>query len=139
MNNTVANIVNASRTRLLCIVYEELLNEILEFSKEYDSKHKNKCIDILNELVSCLDFDYELSHDLFKLYVYVQRLIINNGNMDETYKLIHTIYEGYKHLDETIEDHQCVMDNTEKVYVGLTYGKNSLNESTLNSSRGFRV
>lgn len=144
---TVSNVVNASRGELLCITYELLLEqiELAKKSKEVEERqnHIKKAIKILHMLVGDLDFSIGLSQELFRIYVYVQGLLINakqNDKLEEAYKLIHKIYEGYKTIVAKEEGSKPVMQNAEAIYAGLTYGKSSVNEMTIgNENRGFKA
>lgn len=144
---TVSNIANASRGELLCITYELLLEQIeLAISSEDLEARKpyiEKAIKIIHMLVGDLDFSIELSHELFRIYVYVQGLLINakhNDKLQEAYRLIHKIYEGYKKVSEEEESKRPSMANAEAIYAGLTYGKQSVNEITMGDhNRGFKA
>ena len=75
---TVSNVVNASKGELLCITYELFLEQIeLAKKSEEPAGRKQaiqKAIKIIQMLVKDLNFEYELSKELFSLYVYVQGL-----------------------------------------------------------------
>ncbi|MBP3886897.1 MAG: flagellar protein FliS [Cellulosilyticum sp.] len=144
---TVSNIANASRGELLCITYELLLEQI-ELAKESEQiqqrkEHTQKAIKIIHMLVGDLDFSIELSHELFRIYVYVQGLLINakqNDKLEEAYRLIHKIYEGYKRISAEEEGKKPSIANAEAIYAGFTYGKQSVNEFTMgNQNRGFKA
>ena len=144
---TVSNIVNASRGELLCITYELLLEQIELATKseivEDRKMHVQKAIKIIQMLVSDLDFKIELSNELFRIYVYVQGLLINakdHDKLEEAHKLIYKIYEGYKKITEEEESKKPSMQNAEAIYAGLTYGKGSINEMSLGrENRGFKA
>lgn len=144
---TVSNIVNASRGELLCITYELLLEriELAIKSEEADErkKHIYKAIEVVQMLAGDLDFEIELSKELFRIYVYVQGLLINakeNDKLEEAYKLIDKIYQAYKKITEEEVNKRPSMQNTEAIYAGLTYGKSSINEMTIGGeNRGFKA
>lgn len=144
---TVSNVVNASKGELLCITYELFLEQI-ELAKKSEESEKRKAaiqksIKILQMLVNDLNFEYEISKELFSIYVYVQGLLINakdNQKLDEAYKLIHKIYSAFKQVAQQETTKQPVMQNAEVVYAGLTYGKGTINETVMkNEGRGFRA
>lgn len=144
---TVSNVVNASKGELLCITYELLLEEIemAQKSQEVDDRkrHIQKAIKIVQMLAKDLNYEAEIANDLFRLYVYVQGLLINarrNDKLEEAYKLIHTIYEGYKKITEQEESKKPSMENAETIYAGLTYGRASINEMAIGEyNRGFKA
>lgn len=144
---TVSNIVNASRGELLCITYELLLEQIELATKNEEAEkrknHINKAIEIIQMLVQDLDFEIELSKELFRIYVYVQGLLVNakkNDKLEEAYKLINKIYEAYKKITAEEESKKPSMQNAEAIYAGFTYGKNSINEVTIGGEdRGFKA
>ncbi|MBE6023025.1 MAG: hypothetical protein E7231_07305 [Cellulosilyticum sp.] len=145
---TVSNIVNASRGELLCITYELLLEQIELAIKSEEIEERvrltQKAIKILQMLVGDLDFTIELSKELFRIYVYVQGQLIKGKKeteaLKEAYKLIQKIYEGYKKITKEEECKKPVMQNTETIYAGLTYGRETLNEMAMGEiNRGFKA
>ncbi len=144
---TVSNIANASRGELLCITYELLLEQIDLATKsehlEERKTHTEKAIKIIHMLVEDLDFSFELSHELFRIYVYVQGLLINvkkNDKLEEAHRLIHKIYEAYKKVAAEEESKKPSIENAETIYAGLTYGKQTVNEFTVGDyNRGFKA
>lgn len=144
---TVSNVVNASRGELLCITYELLLEQIELATKNSNEderkKYTKKAIEIVQVLVGDLDFQYDISKELFRIYVYVQGLLVNAKNnevLEEAYKLINKLYEGFKVVTKEEEGKKPSMENAEKVYAGLTYGKGCMNEVSLgNENRGFKA
>lgn len=146
---TVSNVVNASQEELLCITYELLLEQIdlAQKCEEIEERklHTEKAIHILQMLAGDLNFEYDIAKELFRIYVYVQGLLINGKyteKLEEAYRLIHKIYLGYKQITEEMlaSGRESVMQNAEKVYAGLTYGKGTINETVIeNENRGFKA
>lgn len=144
---TVSTVVNASKGELLCITYEMLLEAIELGEKSEDAQQRNrhikKAIEIVQMLVGDLNFEYELSKDLFRIYVYVQGLLVNakkNEQLQEAYKLINKLYEGFKKVAEQEEAKKPSMENAEAIYAGFTYGKDSICEISVGSeNRGFKA
>lgn len=149
-----ARVAQANRSELVVIIYELFLiavDEAKEYFKEGKSEEGCRCIKraqgFLQELMGSLDKRYEIAEDLMRLYRYVyEQLIFSNIRK----KLVHgeTVVEVMTKLKEAFvqvarEDHSSsVMENSQQVYAGLTYGKSSLNEVLLTgneSNRGFRV
>ena len=144
---TVSSVVNASKGELLCITYELILEEIELGKKSLDGeerkKHIKKAIEIIQMLVGDLNFEYELSKELFRIYVYVQGLLVNakrNEQLEEAYKLLYKLYGGFKKVSEQEEGKKPCMENTEAIYAGFTYGRSQINEMSLGSeNRGFKA
>lgn len=143
---TVSNIANASRGELLCITYEMLLENIKlaeEHTNKEREKYLKKSIDIIQMLVGDLNFEFDLSKELFRIYVYVQGLLIDVRHTEsilEAYKLIDRLYEGFKNIKEQEDSIDRSMEHAEVVYAGLTYGPNDLNELTMaQPNRGFKA
>ncbi|HHX62713.1 MAG TPA: flagellar protein FliS [Epulopiscium sp.] len=150
---TASQVANATRGQLLKITYDLLL-ESLDNVKQYGhektedqfAKEIGRSRQILQELIDTLDFTQEISKDLLRIYVYINGLLIKNlmvydeSLIDESKMLINQLVEGW---DEVIaKDHESlkVMNNTQQLYAGLTYGKNDLNESVLEKdNRGFKA
>ena len=144
---TVSSVVNASKGELLCITYELLLEAIELGEKSQDvgerKRHIKKAIEIIQMLVGDLNFEYELSKELFRIYVYVQGLLVNakkNEQLEEAYRLINKLYEGFKKVAEQEEAKKPSMENAEAIYAGFTYGKDSIHEISVGrENRGFKA
>jgi len=144
-------IVNAGRGELLIINYEMLLaqiddaveathiNDHEEFGKSMINAHK-----LLRELSSSLDFQYDISKELMSIYIYVNKKLIDasisesEADLVEASKILGVLLQGWK-LTE-YEEEAPIITNGQKVYAGLTYGKNDLNEMVENEpNRGYRA
>lgn len=143
---TVSTIANASRGELLCITYEILLENIKAAegnTGEEREKKLKKSIEIIQMLVGDLNFEFDLSKELFRIYVYVQGLLVNAKTVEpieEAYKIISKIYEGFKQATQEEKLSSPCIDNAEVVYAGLTYGPNDLNELSMKQpNRGFKA
>lgn len=144
-------ISQANRTELIVIIYELLLQDLqdakglLEDQAALNKKlyHACKCV---NELITALDFRYELSYQLMRLYRYVNECIAKVKTTKENALLESAIatIDGLRvaFVEVAKQDKTgAMMTNTEQVYAGLTYSKGILNESIYsgNPSRGFQV
>lgn len=143
---TVSNIANASKGELLCITYELLLEQIKMATQSEGEERKvyvEKGIRIIKMLVGDLDFGIPLSNELFRIYVYVQGILIQaktNQKLEEAYHLIHKIYEAFKKITEEEIDKKPSIQNAEAIYAGLTYGKEDIKETILQDyNRGFKA
>lgn len=154
MQAFTARISQASRTELVVIMYEIILTDINSARTCYDKgdtvmyehelKHGQR---FLNELMATLDYRYELSYQLMSLYIFINKSLISAMLQNKTDTLagaetvLITLLEGFKNISRK-DLSGPVMQNTQQLYAGLTYGKGVLNETYLNpneQSRGFKV
>ena len=144
-------ISQANRTELVVVTYDIILEEIAcakkslaagnaeEFRAQIKSAQR-----FLGELMSVLDYKYSISKNLLSLYEYVQRKLIasdvggEDRGLDEAVKVIEGLRAGYAGIADKDES-GTVMENSQNVYAGLTYGRGSLNEMNMSdgSNRGF--
>ena len=146
-------ITNASATQIIVVLYD-LAIEYIEnarscFEKNDHEGAKTQCANagrVLGDLISSLDFTYEISFPLFRIYEYVSKevsmaVIKNDGSaLSEQVRLLSSLKESFEKLAEQ-DSSGPAMSNTQSVYAGLTYGKGTLNESTSYESgnRGYTV
>jgi len=134
-------ISQANSTELIVILYEMLLC-YLEESKvalhtNNDGEFKEavrKSRGCLNELMGSLNMEYELSKELLQLYIFcVRRLaraeVKKDGTiLDEINKVIKPLHKAYREV--AVQNTQGpVMNNSQRIYAGLTYGRNTLTEN----------
>ena len=144
-------ITNASPTGIIVIMYDLTIDYIKEAQKCFDgSDHEGAKVNctnagrVLGDLISSLDFTYEISFPLFRIYEFISRevsmsVIKNNGSaLASCIKFLGSLKESFEKLAMQ-DDSGPAMSNTQSVYAGLTYGKGTLNESTSSGSRGFTV
>lgn len=145
-----ARVAQANRTGLLVIVYEiieEELSVAMECYKEADMEGFDNALKngqkFLGELMGTLDYQYGISYQLMSLYKFVNKVMIEarvrqqNDNLEECIRIIGNIKKGYEEIAE--EDNTGpLMGNVQKLYAGLTYGRDSLNEISVSVSSGKR-
>lgn len=146
-------IIQSNPSQLICIFYEMYFVyqtdalEALETEKQEDYVQAiRSCIKIVEHLRSVLDFNYEISVDLYALYTLVQRLLskaMYRKHADEIKRagsIMSSLQEAFVQVAKT-DEREPMMGNTQQVMVGLTYGKNRLNESVAKDigTRGFWV
>ena len=97
---------------------------------------------VLNHLKTDLDFKYEISAQLYSLYDYVQRCLAkvtyrkSVTELDNAAVVMKGLREAFIEVAKSDESGQQ-MQNAETVVAGYTYGRNSLNEMTDGTNRGF--
>lgn len=146
-------ITQSNRTQLVVVIYEIILSymedakESLEASDlESFMEALDKSMGFVKELVGALDFQYEISAQLFSLYLYVNKCLNRARVKKDASELkgVRIVIEGLKKSFEEIaktDKTGPVMKNTQAVYEGFTYGKDSKNQVFQNGeeNRGFMV
>ena len=100
----------------------------------------------VSELRGSLDMGYEISHNLYSIYTYVNRQLtasiikrkpVNIDSVKENMKKLRKSFEEVAKQDTS----GSVVQNSQKVYAGLTYGKGTLNEVFMDNeaARGFKA
>lgn len=100
--------------------------------------------DCLMELKASLRMEHELAQALYKLYIYMHRelakaLVSSSAeSIKQPVSILTRLRDAYLELEKT-GSWEPVMENTQQIYAGLTYGKNSLVESMqgTDDNRGF--
>lgn len=145
-------VTQASRTELIVIMYDVILSDTKEARRvladgdtagyERELKHAGR---FMNELMGALDYQYDISYELLSLYSFVNKTLVracvsrDASLLDAADGVIGGLRASFYEVSRQ-DTAGPVMRNTEQVYAGLTYGKNSLNESSLDPSgmkRGF--
>jgi Flagellin-specific chaperone FliS len=149
-----ARVTQANRSELVVIVYELILNGIEEAKAAYEScdlqtyeKELKRVQGFLNELMGSLDYQYIISFELIQLYQFVNKRIITAiikrkpDTLDSAKVIMERLLVGFQEVANQ-DDSPPVMENTQQLYAGLTYGKGKLNEVFVNvneHSRGFKA
>ncbi len=145
-------VTQASRSELIVIMYDIILTDtkaarewLLQGKREEFEKEIKHALRFMNELMGALNYQYALSYELLGLYSFANKALIRAWMqkkaepLDAADSIISKLREAFKEV--SMQDQSGpVMKNTEQVYAGLTYGRNSLNESLLDtagSKRGF--
>jgi flagellar protein FliS len=140
----------ANRTELVAITYDIMLeniscakeslkkNDIEGFRTELKSAGR-----FLAELMHSLDYNYPISVNLLKIYEYIQKIFISSSfagkdkGLDSAESVIGKLSSAF-HEIASQDDSEAVMENTQQIVAGLTYGKGTLNEADMSvGNRGF--
>ncbi|MDR1700968.1 MAG: flagellar protein FliS [Lachnoclostridium sp.] len=148
-----SRVAGANRTELIVIMYDIMLENIRESKAAIDSEDIKAlraeiklAREVLNQLMKSLDFHYTLSPILMNLYVSMDKRLAavpgdrNPEELREVEEVVMQLRSDFHEISK--QDYsEPVMQNTEVIYSGLTYGKGSLNESVDSGSkkRGFTV
>lgn len=140
MQYFTARITQANRTQLIVIMFEIMI-DAMKTAKEYYvqedlvscEKELKRGQKILNRLMGSLDFQYGISLELWNLYEYVNRNISvalakrDPTGLSTSISLMSKLLVGFEGVEKT-DQSGPLMENTQKLYAGLTYGRGSLNE-----------
>lgn len=158
LNGYSYRITQASKTELIVIMYEMAETYLNDAVAEYEIAEKSEKVEyegfrnslkkaqrVVNELSSSLDMQYDISNELFNLYLYMNKTI-NNASLKKNIKEIPAILRMIARLKSSFsilskqDLSGPIMKNTQQVYAGLTYSNGGLNE-TMNqtANRGFTV
>lgn len=142
----------ASRSELIVIMYDVILTDTKAARKALEredlaayERELSHAARFLNELMGALDYRFAIAHDLLSLYSYVNKTMIqarmkkDAALLDITDDILGKLRDAFKEVSAQ-DSSGPIMQNTEKVYAGLTYGRGTLNEALLDpnaSRRGF--
>ena len=142
----------ASKSELVVIMYEIAIKYIEDGLKSLEDNdidnyrlNLKRAKSVINELNSALDMTLHISHELSRLYVFMTGIIVKADIRKETDELIRVknmlikLSESFKEVSR-LDKSGPIMENTQTVYAGLTYSKDSLNENMYSDvNRGFKV
>ncbi len=145
-------ISNANRSELVVIVYEMLLDYIEESidhleKQEYDPFHESirKAVNCIRELSESINYEADTAGNLLRLNVYCIKELSaadihrDKDRIDAVLKIMRKLYEASKEAAKT-DASSPVMNNSQSVYAGLTYGKESLTVNLNDTqNRGFTI
>lgn len=146
-------ITQANSTQLVVILYEMLLAYLEEGKQAHEAQDISafreavrKARGCLNELLRSLNLEYEPAPALLQLYLFcIRRLAFGEVRNDvqalgEIVRVIRPLHDAYEEVAKSNEDGP-VMNNSQAVYAGLTYGRNTLTENMADqgANRGMLV
>ena len=146
-------ISQANSTEMIVILYEMTLCYLEESEQalqegELDSFKEGvrKTRGCLNELIASLHMEYEPAAELMQLYVFcLKRLAHAEVRKDtqalgEIRRILQPLHDAYEQIAPQ-NTQGPVMNNSQAIYAGLTYGRNTLTENMTNQSpnRGMLV
>ena len=148
-----ARIVHANRSQLILILYD-MIFAYMEDARQAHAKGRHdemkaairKAQNVLDELIGSLNFAYEISSNLYALYVFCKnelaRTLYENrmDGLEEADKVMRRLYHSFAEAAKQ-DTSAPIMSNTQQIYAGMTYGRNQLNENDMDydRQRGFFV
>lgn len=146
-------ITQANSTGLTVILYEMFLTYTQEagnYCEQKDADGLKTAIRnaraCLEELMASLNPEYEIAGNLMSLYLYVNRVLVRAQLLKEVAcikqaeSVMRPLCEAYRTI--SLQDKsEPLMQNTQTVVAGMTYGRDSLHESMEDqgASRGYFV
>lgn len=147
-------VTQANRSQLVVIIFEASIESIHEGKKymlagklEESKKEINRGKALVNELLSSLDMQYEISHYLRHLYIYAIKQLCQGiakkepELFDESTSILEALLKSFREVAKS-DDSDALMTNTQTIFAGLTYGKGVLNESIgvgVSVDRGYKA
>ena len=144
-------ITAANPAQLITVIYEIMLTSLEEAKEAMAAgndeqmtqalKRARKCLD---QLISSLDMQYEISFTLQNTYLICKKKLMlaqagrDEKQLNETTEYITRLHDAWKQI-EPLDESEAGFDNAQTVYAGLTYGRGTLNESVADpaANRGF--
>ena len=144
-------ISQATRSELVVIVYDiirDYLKDAVSTSDNAVFKEKlHMAMRGIDQLITGLDMQYELSGNLYVLYNYMKRTLIG-AQVSYDKNVVNSIYDMLGQLRQSFyevsrhDNSAQLMKNTAKVYSGLTYSKYGAGNETASDTlinRGYMV
>jgi flagellar protein FliS len=146
-------ISQANASNLTAIIYELLLDSLEEARQALDREETpsyrrfiKRAERYMEELIHGLNLGDAVARQIVKQYIALHKTMIQAEYTLDAH-LISTVMQELTQLQKHFvriakEDNEPpIMGNTQKVYAGLTYGRNSLNETAVETSqsRGYQV
>ena len=146
-------ITRANKSELVVILYDMVLEYLQDalccFEEGKDKEYRQNILNAKNcidELINSINKEHKVAGVLQSLYYFYKREITTASVLRKP-ELLPPVMDMIKELRSSsekvsLEDNShAIMQNTQQVYAGLTYGKNSLNIdlSDQGKERGFRI
>lgn len=146
-------ITQANSTELIVLLYEMLLCYLEECEEALKVEDRDefreavrKARGCMNELIASLNLKYEPAPALLQLYMFCLRRLAHAEVRKEIQALteiedvIRPLHDAYQQI-APLNEQGPVMNNSQTVYAGLTYGRNTLTENMADqgTNRGMLV
>ena len=146
-------ITQANSTELVVILYEMLLQYLQEGEEAHKARDEaafreavRRIRGCLSELMHSLNMKYEPAPSLRQLYLYCMRSLViceirrDAEGLGQIRGVIEPLRDAYAKI-AGLNENGPVMNNSQTVYAGLTYGRNTLTENMADqgTNRGMLV
>lgn len=147
-----ARVSQCNRSQLVVVVYEIMIDYINSARDNLQKKDEagfisdlKRAQNFLGNLMGSLDYKYPISNQLFNLYLFWNKQIStaiikkNDESLEGIEGMMKKIRDSFQKVSEQ-DVSDPLMHNTQKVYAGLTYGRQSLSEmADVDVNRGFQA
>lgn len=136
INEFSMRISQSNKTQIVVVTFEIIINYI---DSALEAMHKDKTDDFVfnvkkarqfvNQLSTSLDFRYGIAVDLMNLYLFANDCLLKselrkqNVELEAVKKIMEKLHASFEEVSRQ-DTSAPVMTGGEKVYQGLTYGKN---------------
>ena len=142
-------ITTANKSELVVILFdmfERYAEDAIMFSnegkKDAMAAETGRARNVVLELINSLDRQYDISNNLYSIYRYVDRLLIDASVRRDVFPIkeakehMKMIGESFRKIAKEDTD-TPLMQNAEPVYAGMTYRSAGVNETGAGVNRGF--
>lgn len=143
-------ITNGNRSEIISVLFDMIvvdLNDAKEGINNHDQEEYMEALrhagEVLEHLQAALNFNYDISKNLYSLYDYAKRAIAKSmysgrdEGILEAREVIIPLKEAFEEVAKN-DDSAPLMSNTQKVAAGITYGRSDVNEAIeSDGNRGF--
>lgn len=147
-----ARVSQCNRSQLVVVVYEIMIDYIKSARENLNNNDEagfisdlKKAQNFLGSLMDSLNYKYPISNQLFNLYLFWNKQLStaiikkNQDSLEGIEEMIQKIRDSFKKVSDN-DKSEPLMQNTQKVYAGLTYGRASLSEmADIDVNRGFQA
>ncbi|MCL2616545.1 MAG: flagellar protein FliS [Defluviitaleaceae bacterium] len=146
--------ISSANPAQLCVITFEILIERIDQALASDpgepayTQSVEKARQALQTLMQALDMDNEIAQQLFPLYVFADKLLVdayfsgNNERLQEARAIFGPLtlaYRAAETADVPENTKQSVLKPSQQVYAGITYSGGKLDEFVVqDNSRGFK-
>lgn len=146
-------ITQANGTQLVVILYEMLLCYLDEGEEALSAQEViafrdalRKVRGCLNELIQSVNRAYEPGGNLLQLYIYCMKRLAkaeykkDAQELENVRRVIQPLHDAYDKIAPQ-NPQGPIMNNSQEIYAGLTYGRNTLTENMADqgANRGMRA
>lgn len=154
INAYTMRVTQASKSELIVIMYEMAVKYIDDGMAAIKAGNTDefrvnikRAKAVVNELASVLDLRFPVSVNLLSLYTYMNNVMVKaditlkTDDVMRVRAMLEKLHAAFVKVSEQ-DNTEPLMKNVQQVYSGLTYSRNSLNESYASAAdlkRGYRV
>lgn len=144
-NEFTKRIASAGKGEMLVVVYDIALEYLSDVKDAIAADNKAEFANAINgarksiqTLIDTLDFEYEISGSLLSLYTYFNKQLSlmhiskDIAELDSIIKMLGDLRESFAEVAKQ-DNSPALVQTSQHVEVGMTYGRGVLNESVVNA------